>query len=66
MWKGGRDPFSIVSSLRVQPGFVRKVLKDYDELLNEWKKSSAVDPTPEHVRETRGGSSAGQEADEVA
>jgi len=38
LWKGGDDPLSIVTSLRVHPRFVKEVLKEYDELINEWQK----------------------------
>ena len=38
LWKGGDDPLSIVSTLRVHPRFVKEVLKEYDELISEWKK----------------------------
>ncbi len=38
MWKNGTEPFTIVSELKVHPRFVREVLKEYDELLNEWRK----------------------------
>src|SRR2546425_6191850 len=48
MWRGGTDPYSIVISLRVHPLFVRSVLKEYDELLNEWRQASEAErPTPE-------------------
>ena len=54
MWREGTDPYSIVISLRVHPLFVRSVLKEYDELLNEWKKSSEADkPSPEPTQPTR-------------
>jgi len=47
MWRDGTDPYSIVITLRVHPVFVRGVLKEYDELLNEWKQSSeAATPSP--------------------
>ena len=47
MWRGGTYPYSIVISLRVHPLFVRSVLKEYDELLNEWKQSSEAEkPSP--------------------
>ncbi len=47
MWREGTDPYSIVITLRVHPVFVRGVLKEYDELLNEWKQSSeAATPSP--------------------
>ncbi len=38
MWKNGTEPFTIVLNLKVHPRFVREVLKEYDELLNEWRK----------------------------
>ena len=38
LWKNGEDPLSIVSTLRVHPRFVKEVLKEYDELIVEWKK----------------------------
>lgn len=38
LWKTGEDPFNVVASLRLHPRFVKEVLKEYDELLNEWKK----------------------------
>jgi hypothetical protein len=38
LWKAGEDPFSIVAALRVHPRFVKEVLKEYDELVNEWRK----------------------------
>jgi hypothetical protein len=38
MWKQGDDPLGIVSTLRLHPRFVKEVLKEYDELLTEWKK----------------------------
>jgi hypothetical protein len=37
-WSAGSDPLTVISSLRVHPRFVKEVLKEYDELLNEWKK----------------------------
>jgi hypothetical protein len=37
-WKSGTDPLTVISSLRVHPRFVKEVLQEYDELLNEWKK----------------------------
>jgi len=47
MWREGTDPYKIVISLRVHPLFVRSVLKEYDELLNEWKQSSEAEkPQP--------------------
>ena len=66
MWKRGRDPYSIVSSLRVPPGFVRKVLKDYDELLNEWKKSSEVDSIVPRSEGAGGATPAGRKKEEAA
>ena len=38
LWKSGEDPFTVVSMLRVHPRLVKEVLKEYDELINEWKK----------------------------
>jgi len=38
LWKDGEDPITIVETLRVHPRFVKEVLKEYDELINEWKK----------------------------
>src|SRR5271170_2482824 len=38
LWKEGEDPITIVETLRVHPRFVKEVLKEYDELINEWKK----------------------------
>jgi hypothetical protein len=38
MWKSGAAPLDIVVSLRLHPRFVKEVLKEYDELLNEWKR----------------------------
>jgi len=38
MWKGGAEPFDILTSLKLHPRFVKEVLKEYDELLNEWKR----------------------------
>jgi hypothetical protein len=38
LWKSGSDPFTVISTLRVHPSVVKEVLKEYDELLNEWKK----------------------------
>ena len=38
LWKSGSDPLAVISSLRVHPRFVKEVLKEYDELLNEWKR----------------------------
>ena len=46
MWREGTDPYKIVISLRVHPLFVRSVLKEYDELLNEWKNSSEAEKPP--------------------
>jgi len=45
MWKEGNEPYSIITSLRVHPIFVRGVLREYDDLLNEWKKSSEATST---------------------
>jgi hypothetical protein len=38
LWKEGEDPITVVETLRVHPRFVKEVLKEYDELINEWKK----------------------------
>lgn len=38
LWKAGEDPLTVVETLRVHPRFVKEVLKEYDELMNEWKK----------------------------
>lgn len=38
LWKTGEDPLTVVETLRVHPRFVKEVLKEYDELINEWKK----------------------------
>ena len=38
MWKGGADPFDVVTSLKLHPRFVKDVLKEFDELLTEWKR----------------------------
>jgi len=38
MWKDGAEPFEILTSLKLHPRFVKEVLKEYDELLNEWKR----------------------------
>jgi hypothetical protein len=38
LWKSGTEPLAIISALKVHPRFVKEVLKEYDELLNEWKK----------------------------
>ena len=38
MWKSGADPFDIVTSLSLHPRYVKEVLKEFDELLNEWKR----------------------------
>lgn len=38
LWRAGEDPITVVETLRVHPRFVKEVLKEYDELLNEWKK----------------------------
>ena len=38
MWKGGSAPFDILTSLKLHPRFVKEVLKEYDELLNEWRR----------------------------
>ena len=38
LWRAGEDPLTVVAMLRVHPRFVKEVLKEYDELINEWKK----------------------------
>ena len=38
LWKAGEDPLTVVETLRVHPRFVKEVLKEYDELINEWRK----------------------------
>ena len=38
LWKAGEDPLSIVGTLRLHPRFVKEVLREYDELVNEWRK----------------------------
>ena len=38
MWKGGAEPFDIVTKLKLHPRFVKEILKEYDELLNEWRR----------------------------
>ena len=38
MWKGGAGPFEILTSLKLHPRYVKEVLKEYDELLDEWKR----------------------------
>ncbi len=38
LWKSGSDPLTVISALRVHPKVVKEVLKEYDDLLNEWKK----------------------------
>jgi hypothetical protein len=38
LWKAGEDPITVVETLRVHPRFVKEVLKEYDELINEWRK----------------------------
>ena len=38
LWKSGTDPLTVISALRVHPKVVKEVLKEYDDLLNEWKK----------------------------
>lgn len=38
LWKSGSNPLAVISALRVHPRFVKEVLAEYDELLNEWKK----------------------------
>jgi hypothetical protein len=37
MWKAGAEPLDILTSLKLHPRFVKDVLKEYDELLTEWK-----------------------------
>lgn len=48
MWRKGSEPFAIVTALRVHPGFIKGVLKEYDELLNEWRRSTEANPALEH------------------
>jgi hypothetical protein len=50
MWKNGNEPYKIVISLRVHPGFIKGVLKEYDELLNEWKRSTEASSNFESKR----------------
>ena len=50
MWKKGSEPFGIVTALRVHPGFIKGVLKEYDELLNEWRRSTEANPAPDQNR----------------
>ena len=38
LWKSGSNPLMVIATLRVHPRFVKEVLSEYDELLNEWKK----------------------------
>ena len=38
LWKQGSNPLMVISALRLHPRFVKEVLSEYDELLNEWKK----------------------------
>jgi hypothetical protein len=38
LWKAGEDPITIIAALRVHPRFVKEVLKEFDELVNEWRK----------------------------
>ena len=38
LWKSGSSPLTVISTLRVHPRFVKEVLVEYDDLLNEWKK----------------------------
>ena len=38
MWKGGAEPFDILTSLKLHPRFVKEVLKENDEILNECKR----------------------------
>jgi hypothetical protein len=42
LWRAGEDPVTVVETLRVHPRFVKEVLREYDELLNEWKKFSVA------------------------
>ena len=37
-WRAGMEPLELVTTLRVHPRVVKEVLKEYDELLNEWKR----------------------------
>lgn len=50
MWKKGNEPFGIVTALRVHPGFIKGVLKEYDELLNEWRRSTEANSNFEQSR----------------
>jgi len=38
LWKSGSDPFKVISTLRIHPKVVKEVLREYDDLLNEWKQ----------------------------
>jgi len=38
LWRAGGDPTTIVETLTMHPRFVKEVLKEYDELINVWKK----------------------------
>lgn len=38
LWQAGDDPLTVVATLRVHPRFVKEVLKEYDELITEWRK----------------------------
>jgi len=38
LWREGQDPGTVIETLRVHPRFVKEVLKEYDELITEWKK----------------------------
>jgi hypothetical protein len=38
LWKAGEDPIAIVATLRVHPRFVKEVLREFDELVTEWRK----------------------------
>lgn len=38
LWKAGEDPITVVETLRVHPRFVKEVLKEFDDLTNEWRK----------------------------
>jgi hypothetical protein len=42
LWRAGEDPVTVVETLRVHPRFVKEVLREYDELLTEWKKFSVA------------------------
>ncbi len=39
LWRTGEDPLTVIATLRVHPRFVKDAaLKEYDELITEWKK----------------------------